>query len=187
MVTVSSTPIDVGEQTFVYYGGARNHHDWWFAGTRENRDNPRLWDHAPEVADMDAVGYALGLAKIRRGGLVSLGANRAREGFLVTQPLLSRGDRLEINACCGPDGYVIAEVTDVMHNALPGRTRAECEPFLGDSVAHQITWHGDPYVPMPDATGMREGIAYRRVRFFVRDAELYSFRLAGGHDGRRQQ
>ena len=187
MVTVSSPPIEVGEQTFVYYGGARNHHDWWFSGTRENRDNPRLWDHAPEVADMGAVGYSLGLAKIRRGGFVSLGANRAREGFLVTQPLLSRGDRLEINACCGPDGYVVAEVTDVMHNVLPGRVRTECDRFLGDSVAHQVTWRGDPSIPMPDATGMREGIAYRRIRFFIRDAELYSFRLAGNCRASREQ
>ena len=136
---------------------------------------------------MGAVGYSLGLAKIRRGGFVSLGANRAREGFLVTQPLLSRGDRLEINACCGPDGYVVAEVTDVMHNVLPGRLRTECDRFLGDSVAHQVTWRGDPSIPMPDATGMREGIAYRRIRFFIRDAELYSFRLAGNCRASREQ
>ena len=99
MVNVSSAPIaaDNGELR-VYYGGSRNHHDWWFAGPPEQYAGSTAWDHLPEVNDMSNVGYALGLARMRQDGFVSLDAGREREGLIVTEPMVAPGDRLRINA-----------------------------------------------------------------------------------------
>ena len=97
MVNVSAAPVVVGDELFVYYGGSKNHHDWWFSGHEKNMDVPETkgWDH---------VGYHLGLARMRNEGFVSLGAHRVREGLLQTQPFGSYGDRLIINAACGARG-----------------------------------------------------------------------------------
>ena len=125
----------------------------------------------------EEVGYCLGLARMRRDGYVPLGANRVREGSLTTQPFLSPGSRLQINAACGPDGYIKVEATDVAYQTLPGCGRDDCDVFAGDSVAHEVTWRGSASLPMPDASDMRGGLAYRRLLFILRDAELYSFRI----------
>ena len=181
MVNVPSRPVTVGEEVFVYYGGAKNHHDWWFAGPSENREAPHLWSHAPEVTDWSAVGYHLGLAKLRRDGYVSLDARREREGVLVTQPFVSPGDALVINAACGKDGYVTVEALDVFDQGIPGHAVGDCDAFTGDATAHTVTWRGDATLHMPDTPapgGAKGPTPYRRLRFVMRDAQLYSFRVA---------
>ena len=47
----------------------------------------------------------------------------------------------------------------------------------GDSVAHTVTWNGRPELP----ASARESANWRSLRFFLRDAELYSFRFQRGH------
>ena len=47
------------------------------------------------------------------------------------------------------------------------------EAFTGDSVSHTMTWGGDPTIPAGD----EESSTFRKVRFFLRDAELFSFRF----------
>ena len=162
MVSISSPPVVVDDQLWVYYGGSKNHHDWW------------LSDDLPDVAEArsrDHVGYHLGLATMRKDGFVSLGANAVREGMLQTQPLGSEGDRLTINAACGPGGYVKVEVADQLGSILSGNALADCDAFTGDAVCHVMTWRGVPEAkrahPMP----------YRILRFVMRNAELYSFRM----------
>ncbi len=71
MVTITHNPIRVGDELFIYHGGASNHHDWWILGDREGLD-------VPEVTDPDGVNYALGLAKLRVDGFVSLDAGPTR-------------------------------------------------------------------------------------------------------------
>ena len=181
MVNVSSPPVagDDGELR-VYYGGSRNHHDWWFAGPPEQYAGSTAWDHLPEVNDMQHVGYALGLARMRRDGFVSLDAGREREGLIVTEPLVAAGDRLRINARCRPGGYLRVEVTDAQDRPLPGVTEADCDVFTGDALAHTVTWGGSPAVPHADGgipDPRRPGVPYRRLRFSLRNAELYSFQF----------
>ena len=181
MVNVSSPPVagDDGELR-VYYGGSRNHHDWWFAGPPEQYAGSTAWDHLPEVNDMQHVGYALGLARMRRDGFVSLDAGREREGLIVTEPLVAAGDRLRINARCRPGGYLRIEVTDAQDRPLPGVTEADCDVFTGDALEHTVTWGGSPEVPHADGgipDPRRPGVPYRRLRFSLRNAELYSFQF----------
>jgi len=103
-----------------------------------------------------------------------------REGLLQTQPLASSGTRLSVNAACDPGGYVKVEVTDVNDAPMPGRTRDDCDAFTGDAVVHTVTWRGDPSVPMPDTPTPRFRTPYRKLRFILRAARVYGFRL---HDG----
>ena len=169
-----------GDEWLVYHGGAKNHHDWWIMGQIEGMDAPEAWD-------WNAVGFAMGLAKLRRNGFVSLDANRMREGMILTQPWVSAGDRVVINAACGPDGYVKVEALDVHDQVLPGRTRDDCDAFTGDAIEHVVTWRGDPDLPVEGQdTGEVYGrrLPYRRLRFILRDAAIYSFQIASsGDDG----
>ena len=187
MVNANSAPLAVdGDELRVYFGGARNHHDWWFAGPTENRDDPSRWNHAPEVDDMGEVGYALGLARIRRDGFVSLDASLEREGVIATEPFVTEGDTLLINACCRAGGYVKVEVTDTHDRPLAGAIESDCDPFTGDSVAHTVTWGGRPTIPMAtrDIDDIRmPAIPYRRLRFTLRGAELYSFQIVPSGSG----
>ena len=41
----------MGDELWVYHGGSKNHHDWWFAGGNEAADNPEAWRDVPEVWD----------------------------------------------------------------------------------------------------------------------------------------
>lgn len=167
MVSISSPPVVVGDQMLVYYGGSKNHHDWWYSDERLVVPEARDWDH---------VGYGLGLATMRKDGFVSLGANEVREGLLQTQPLGSEGDRLSINAACGPGGYVKVEVADQLGNSLPGNKLDDCDAFTGDAVRHVMTWKGDSSARQHQAGSTRQS-PYRILRFVMRDAELFSFRL----------
>ncbi len=166
MVSISSPPLVVGDEMWVYYGGAKNHHDWWVSGEGLDVPEARGWDH---------VGYALGLAKTRKDGFISIGANEVREGMLETQPFGSSGNRLIINAACGPGGYIKTEVVDQLGNVLPGNGLDDCDVFSGDSVRQEVTWKGDATALVPG--GDYDARTYRRLRFVMRNAELYSFRM----------
>ena len=177
MINMTSPPIADGPALKVYFGGARNHHDWWFAGHRESLENPDVWKDVPEAWDAAARGYFLGLATMRLDGFVSLDAHRLREGVIVTQPVASAGDRLTINAACGSQGYVKVEILDATGAVLPDRGASERDAFVGDSVHHEVTWKGDSLVPRPDSGIALGADSYRRLRFIMRDSQLYSFRI----------
>ena len=160
---VHGFPVD--NETWFYYGGARHHHDWWITGLREGLD-------VPEASDLDQVAFGLGLAKLRRDGFVSLGANHVREGMIATQPFVSSGAALTINAACRPRGYIKVELCDIAGEPLPGRSFDASDTFRSDSVRHLVRWQGDPALSMA-IEGDRP--PWRRLRFILRDAELYSF------------
>lgn len=162
MVNVSSPPVTVGDETFVFHGGARHHHDWWIMGLKEGLD-------VPEATDLNEVAYGLGLAKLRKDGYVSIDAGPVREGVVITQALRTGGRELVINAACSEGGYVHVEATDADENILEGCSREQCDPFTGDAVEHRVTWQGKTDVPHNDEV---------RLRFYMRDASLYSFRFA---------
>ncbi|MBM4437030.1 MAG: hypothetical protein FJ029_07295 [Actinobacteria bacterium] len=167
-------PDVAGDEYWVYHGGGKSHHDWWIVGQREGLDVPEAWDWGK-------VGLAMGLAKLRKGGFVSIDAHRLREGMLATQPFVAAGDRLVINAACGPGGYVKVEVADVRDRVLPGLSRDDCDAFTGDAVAHTVTWRGDLRLAQPSTadagTVYTQRLEYRRLRFILRDAQLYSFQI----------
>lgn len=162
MVNIYGEPVVVGDDLYIYYGGANNHHDWWIVGTREHLD-------VPEARDLSKVNYALGLAHLKVDRFVSLRALAVREGILVTRPFRSQGTRLYINAQCRKAGYVKAAVTDAAGRVLPGFDAESCRAFDGDSVTHHLTWLDRQEIP-----ALKGSI---KLQFFLRNADLFSFQL----------
>ena len=175
MVTIPSKPVEVGNEIYVYYGGSRNHHDWWITGAREGLD-------VPEATDISKVNYSLGLAKLRLDGFVSLDAGPARRGILITRPVISGGRQLVVNARCRVNGSIAAEMVNIRDEVIPGFSVRDCDVFNGDSTCHTFSWKGQTQLPAvtqeraeyPKAELER----FRKVRFYMDKAELYSFALA---------
>ena len=173
--------VDVGDdETWVYFGGATSQHDQWYADDQEAL-------HDPSARTRSDHRYALGIGRLRRNGFVSVGAGETREGMVATQPFMSDGDRLVINAACGPGGYLKVEVRDARDCVLPGRGLDDSDTFTGDSIRHTVTWRGDANLPLPNdadsGTVYTRFIPHRRLRFVMRNAELYSFAIEPS-DGR---
>ncbi len=161
MVNIPNVPLPAGDKLLVYYGGAKNHHDWWIKGLGEGLQ-------VPEAHSLDEVSYCLGLAKLRLDGFISIDAGPVRDGVLITRVLKTDGRRLVLNAVCANGGSIEVEATDAHEHVLTGYSRAECDTFSGDSTRAIITWKGK-------ATISHNG--YLRLRFFMRNASLYSFTL----------
>jgi hypothetical protein len=162
MVEMTNDPIVVGDEMYCYYGASGwGHHDWYSRGIAEGLD-------VPEARDVSKVSFNLGLAKLRMDGFCSLDAGQVREGVIVTRPLVSNGDLLVVNAECGPRGYLEAEIANDLDEPYSGFSRKECDVLRGDSVRHLFSWRGRTEFP----AGQR-----RKIRFFMRDAHLYTFTL----------
>ena len=182
MVTIMSRPIVKGDELFIFHGGSKSHHDWWMSGPVEGLD-------APEVHDMKHVGYGLGLAKMRLDGFVSLDASPVREGIFVTRPFISQGEELVINAKVDPGGFLQVEVVDGADQPVPGCSRDECDTFSGDSVRHVVTWKGKKTIGKGKGRGAvhaGEFNQFRKLRFFMRKASLYSFQMTAQGESDRQ-
>ena len=78
------------------------------------------------------------------------------------------------------------EVTNAADEVLPGFSRAECDRFRSDSVHHIVGWNRHSEIPTLPAVENRQfsvrrlGSPYapaghRKLRFYLRDADLYSF------------
>lgn len=162
MVNAYGGPAPVGDELYVYHGGAKNHHDWWIVGGREGLD-------VPEARDMGRVGYALGLATMKRDRFVGLAANEVRKGVLVTRPFLCDGGPLVINARCAREGSITVAAADGAKSPIPGLGREDCLPFTSDAVAHEVAWTGGRALPA----------GWISLRFFLDNAELFTFRIDG--------
>ena len=161
MVTICSKPVTVGDDLYVYHGGARNHHDWWIVGAFEGLD-------CPEATDLGKVEYALGLATMKRDRFVSLGTGPVREGVLVTRPVRITGSELVVNVACREGGSLLAEITDPSGRVVEAFEKENCVPFRGDAVSHAIRWKRKKAAP--------SGV-FLRIRFFLRKAEIFSFQF----------
>ena len=160
MIECPSPFVTVGDEHWIYYGGSSMHHDYY--------GNPEVRG-VPETSRHPKARTHLGLARIRVDGWVALEAG-LREGYVETKPVYSEGSKLIINAKCNADGYVAVEVMDNWNNVWPGFTREECDVFDGDSVDHVVSWGGRTEV---------NGVPWCvKLRFWMRNAELYSFRIA---------
>jgi hypothetical protein len=160
MATVCSRPVCVGDDLYVYYGGANNHHDWWLAGYAEGLDC--------REAREGAACYGLGLATMKRDRFVSLGTAPVREGVVITRPLRPVGTALIVNVSCEEGGSLVAEISDPAGQVISGFERENCLPFCGNAVAHTVRWRAGQ--PIPDGE-------FLRVRFFLRRAEIFSFQF----------
>ena len=159
MVTMPNPPVQHGDETWFFYGGSRNHHDWWVEGLskKEELDVPEAWNH-------NLVSFGLGLATTKRNRYVAL-ATGPRPGMVVTEELVLDGPDLLINARCGKGGSVRVGLAGVQ-----GYEVSDCDEFDGDDTDHRVTWKGRSLPPGSGAV---------RLYFQMQNAELFGFRVAG--------
>lgn len=112
----------------------------------------------------------INLGTLRRDGYVSMDAATG-EGVLETKPLVPCGERFLVN-CDAAAGRLEVEVCGERGEPLDGFSREDCEPLPADEIRHQVRWKGGTNVAAA-ATGRPV-----RLRFFLANAQLYSFRFA---------
>ncbi len=155
-------PLRLGDHHLVFYGGADFHHDWAMVGKAQGLDTPEV------NYSLEQLNECLGLATFRADGFVSLDSG-LREGIITTTPFFSTGEQLIINARCHSKGYIEVEITDIMDEVWKGFSRSDCKRFTGDETSHVVAWEGQ--------SGINMVPGYTRVRFYMKNAELYSFRV----------
>ena len=149
MIWSSCPVVMLEDRVRLYYGGTAGKHD-----AAEGR-------------------CAVGLAEIRRGGFVSLHAER--DGVLLTHRMLFRGEQIRINARTEPDGFVAAELLNDSGNLIREFGADRSDAFAGDSVDHALSWGGrSDLAPLIGQNVM--------LRLTLRKADLFSFRAAGAKE-----
>jgi hypothetical protein len=143
-----------GNELWIYYGGR---------GVRHNGDGKLLGT----VVNGHRVMGALGLAKLRLDGFVSLHAGNS-EGVVLTRQIRT-GDQthLRVNAS---HGMVSTELLNDKFEPIPGFTRADAQVIREDLISKQVSWRGHS-----DLSSLRGKVV--RIRFYLQDADLYSFTL----------
>ena len=171
-----SWPIVRGDELWFYYSGAK------YSGWPPTPLDHKYWRLKDEVAPdaefevdpLDPDRSAICLAILRRDGFVSLDAGDAG-GTVITKPLRVNGEnfgntlRLFVNARLAPEGELRATILDVSGLPLSERITLEnCAPITGDQFSVEMTWAD---------SGDLDSLADRdfRVRFWLRDGELFSF------------
>lgn len=107
---------------------------------------------------------------LRLDGFVSVNAPLSG-GELVTRPLVFQGDQLHLNFATSAAGSIRVEIQDAQGRPLPGFGLAECYELFGDTVDRVVRWKSGSSVRKLAGKVVR-------LRFVLRDADLYSFRFA---------
>ena len=146
-------PLLVGDELWFFYRGSRNL-------VPEKKAGLGVGGHDWE--------FAVGLAKLRRDGFVSIDA-ADQPGTLVTRPLTIQGDRLHINAAVAPGGEIRVGLLDYEGKPIRGYTTEACSRITGDSTDVKVDWGRS------DLDSVIESHEHVRLKFEMRKAQLYSF------------
>ncbi|RRB04720.1 hypothetical protein [Larkinella rosea] len=104
---------------------------------------------------------------LRTDGFTSLHGGY-KEGSIVTKPVFLQGNNLSANYATSSVGYVKVAILDENGQVVPGFE--ESEPLVGDTIDGPITWKNGKTVK-------ELGDRKVRLKFVVRDADLYSFAI----------
>lgn len=106
---------------------------------------------------------------LRLDGFASVHAGY-RGGELVTKPLRFDGRALEINYSTSAAGGIRVEIQNAGGSPIGGFALADCREIIGDQIARDVVWNG-----RSDVSALRDKPV--RLRFVLKDADLYSFRF----------
>ena len=149
--SVATQPLIVGDELWFYYSGRTMQHD----ANQGGDDRGPHWG-------------AIGLAKLRLDGFVSLDAS-FDGGTVETRPFILPEGELFINATCD-FGEVGIEVLDKNGQLLEGY---KSTPLKGDGVFLPVGWTGGH--KLTSLAGKTVAL-----RFTLNNARLYSFRVGQG-------
>lgn len=106
---------------------------------------------------------------LRLDGFVSVNAPLSG-GELLTKPLTFAGDKLMLNFATSAAGDIRVEIQNAEGTPIPGFTLDDCPPVFGDAIERTVTWKDGREVSNLVGKPVR-------LRFVLRDADLYSFRF----------
>ncbi len=152
-----------GRDLYFYYWGSDRLHGW----DRDVR-NKRLLSKAGLGATKDIA--VLSRLVVRRDGFVSVRAPYTG-GEFTTPPVRFDGTVLLLNVDTSATGIVQVELRDAADRPLPGYRLEDCDRIhTANETDRVVTWKGKGDV-------RRLAGAAVRIRFVMRDADLYAFRF----------
>lgn len=128
----------------------------------------------PEEVSIYWLEHYGGTPRIRRGtlrtdGFASVNAPYAG-GELVTRPLTFRGSRLVINYSTSAVGGIRVEIQDLQGRPVKGFSLEDCPEIYGDEIERTVSWKGGSVASLSGQPV--------RLRFVMKDADLFSFRFS---------
>lgn len=115
---------------------------------------------------------AIGLAKLRRDGFVSLDGT----GEVLTRKMTASGKKYLFVNVDAPRGSISAEILDADGNPVPGFTMADCIPVTGDTTCAMIRWQGGADLSFLNDKEFQ-------IRFKMENGAFYSFWLSPDEQG----
>ena len=129
---------------------------------------------------------------LRLDGFVSLNA-KYDQGEIITKTLTFKGRYLEINYQTSAAGYIRVELQDVSGKTIPGYSLEDSPYIIGDEISRKVGWDiaavreqdtdsESAYNAGPVIRESPSDISHLadvpvRIRFVVKDADLYSLRF----------
>ena len=143
---------------------------WQLVETKSAFDGaPReLSLYATEGSWLDQ-GKSLRRFTLRLDGFVSINAPMSG-GELITKPIQFSGKTLSLNFASSAAGGLRVELRDAQDQPLPGYTLEDCDEMFGDTINRGVTWKA-----IADLSSLVGKTV--RVRFVLRDADLFSFQF----------
>ena len=126
------------------------------------------YSHFPEV-EPGVEGCRMRRGTIRTDGFVSMQAPYAG-GEFVTKPFLFEGRELVINYATSAMGSVRVEMQEEGGGPIEGFRREQCPDIFGDEIEHVVSWEDGADIKRLEGRPIR-------LRFVLKDADLYSFRF----------
>ncbi len=115
---------------------------------------------------------------LRTDGFASVNAP-FRGGEFLTRPLTFAGKELVVNFSTGAAGFARVEVQDTAGKPIAGFTLADATELIGDDLERAVSWKAGA-----DLSKLR-GQAIR-LRFVMKDADVYSLRFRNSDDAAAQ-
>ena len=91
-------------------------------------------------------------------------------GEMLTRPLTFAGSKLLLNVSTSAAGGVRVEIQDEAGTPVPGFALVECHEVIGNDIERAVSWSGGDL-------GALAGKPVR-LRFVMKDADLYAIRFA---------
>lgn len=106
---------------------------------------------------------------MRTDGFISVNAG-THPGELQTKTITFSGQSLVLNYSTSAAGSIRVEIQDQHGQPIPGYSREECEIIYGDTIAGRVRWNESRDLSALAGQSVR-------LRFFLQEADLYSFRF----------
>jgi len=152
------TPLTVGDEIWLYYGGGNGLH----GEPPRHGEKPRK---------------GISLAKIKKDRFVCLESEK--EGVVTTVPIGINPQTLRLNADARA-GSIRVEFVNPFGKTIPGFSKDDCIPFTGDETEHQVRWKTRPGTqPKADSGGLEEKMVSQttgifKAKIYLNNAKLFA-------------